>query len=738
MDLTSRWKNRKRKESEIADLLVEFNEIFDEKCFDPDDYVERLSLKIATIQEGGSNVLNACGLQAAFETTIRHLQLNYNSKNRQCAYLEVIREEKEKRHYEKTKELIEKNNTSVKTFQELDTRIDFVATKVVHLGDLLQSVNTPRARAVEAQTLMYHFADLLSPDLQIGVLNDRKKLYEAADIIQKLHLISQELPSVCGKSKFNQARQRIAKKYNEIECELIEEFDKAHQQGDIIKMKETATILSHFKGYSQCIDAFIEQRQQSLPATGDILTRIVPSCVGARAVMMDVFINPEQVLSKYILNIFHGKLQDHIQSELEDCSNLERYLVKFERLYSRTMKLTQDLMTSGLSCDTYTHTQLLFLNKLTKNIFAKYLDSYIQKETCFLKEKFEKLLNEYYSKKNHQKKTIHFGGIHDLRRDIQARIGSSRANLDSCDEILLSEQLAMNFIIESKRSFHRCSLLSKQQSEISVNVVLLFDILLHGLFEEHVTYALELGLITIPLAEPKSPPEILFFDMIRKCNIIYNTFEKQFVDTIVPLVISTPQHTDCLQKKKKIVKEIEIRLHTGLDRCISSILGWAKFLLQSEQKKTDFKPETEMATFAADKSTSACSCVIKFITECVEKIKVTFDGKNVKAVLTELGTRLHRLILDHLQQFQYSSIGAMVIICDLNEYRRCVREFEIPLLNTLFETLHALCNLLVVEPSNLAQMCSVDQLACLDRTVLMNFVQLRADYKTAKLVNQFR
>lgn len=28
--------------------------------------------------------------------------------------------------------------------------------------------------------------------------------------------------------------------------------------------------------------------------------------------------------------------------------------------------------------------------------------------------------------------------------------------------------------------------------------------------------------------------------------------------------------------------------------------------------------------------------------------------------------------------------------------------------------------------------------ACLDRTVLMNFVQLRADYKTAKLVNQFR
>lgn len=41
----------------------------------------------------------------------------------------------------------------------------------------------------------------------------------------------------------------------------------------------------------------------------------------------------------------------------------------------------------------------------------------------------------------------------------------------------------------------------------------------------------------------------------------------------------------------------------------------------------------------------------------MKKIKVTLDGKNVEAVLTELGTKLHRVILDHLQQFQYSSIG---------------------------------------------------------------------------------
>ena len=48
-------------------------------------------------------------------------------------------------------------------FQDLDERINFVATKVIHLGDQLESVNVPRSRAVEAQKLMTYFSEFLSP-----------------------------------------------------------------------------------------------------------------------------------------------------------------------------------------------------------------------------------------------------------------------------------------------------------------------------------------------------------------------------------------------------------------------------------------------------------------------------------------------------------------------------------------------------------------------------------------------
>lgn len=57
---------------------------------------------------------------------------------------------------------------------------------------------------------------------------------------------------------------KIIKKYDEIERLLIDEFVINHSQKNVIRMKEIAAILTHFKGYSQCVDAFIEDSQAVL------------------------------------------------------------------------------------------------------------------------------------------------------------------------------------------------------------------------------------------------------------------------------------------------------------------------------------------------------------------------------------------------------------------------------------------------------------------------------------------
>ena len=100
--------------------------------------------------------------------------------------------EDEKAHWARVAALIQRNKAAAATYKSLDERINLVAGKVVHLGDQLESVNTPRARAEEALKLMKHFDDFLDGETSVSpVFMDKARLYEAADIIQKLQLIAQ-------------------------------------------------------------------------------------------------------------------------------------------------------------------------------------------------------------------------------------------------------------------------------------------------------------------------------------------------------------------------------------------------------------------------------------------------------------------------------------------------------------------------------------------------------------------
>ncbi|PNF29480.1 Exocyst complex component 5 [Cryptotermes secundus] len=706
-------------------MMMQYMKELEQEPFDPEEFVERLAWRTVADSRGeGTGHFDPVLLHETFLQAIKDLQLLQERQQKKCERLEMMCREEENGHWQQISQLQDRNKASVKMFQELDERINYVATKVIHLGDQLESVNTPRARAVEAQKLMNHFAEFLSPGpLLAEVFTDKTQIDEAADIIQKLHLIAQELPS----GKFEKAKKKIATKYDEIERSLIEEFVKAHRSDDKGRMKEVATVLSHFKGYPQCVDAFIEQSQMSAFTGKDVFRDVIPLCEKNFTVMTEVFSNPDQVMAKFVLNIYHLKLQNYIVASLSDRSDTDRYLKNLYDLYSRTVKLSNDLSHFQMGNDS------MYLSKLTTNIFQKYLDSYISVETKCLKEKSAAVLHKYYECKNHQKKQIQTGGFQDLRRDLQAVIGT-RTNFNIAQienyggETFLSEEVAIALLQESKLAFRRCELLSRQ-SDLPGNALQIFEILLHYLMAEHLDYALELGLQSVPIPENKTQPQISFFDVLRQCNAIVHLLEKQFIGSLVPLVISTPKHGDCLQKKKYLLEQIEFKLDIGLDRSINAIVGWVKIYLQTEQKKTDFKPETDLDTLASP----ACLAVVQYVGSMVERIRDSLDGKNVEALMMEFGTRFHRVIYEHLQQFQYNSAGAMCAICDVNEYRKCVKEFKVPLVNTLFDTLHALCNLLLVKPENLKQVCTGDQLAGLDRSILLNFIQLRSDYKTQKL-----
>ncbi|KAM9645393.1 exocyst complex component 5 isoform 5-T8 [Trichechus inunguis] len=624
--------------------------------FVADEYIERLVWRTpGGGSRGGAEAFDPKRLLEEFINHIQELQIMDERIQRKVEKLEQQCQKEAKEFAKKVQELQKSNQVAFQHFQELDEHISYVATKVCHLGDQLEGVNTPRQRAVEAQKLMKYFNEFLDGELKSDVFTNSEKIKEAADIIQKLHLIAQELPF----DRFSEVKSKIASKYHDLECQLIQEFTSAQRRGEISRMREVAAVLLHFKGYSHCVDVYIKQCQEGAYLRNDIFEDAAILCQRVNKQVGDIFSNPETVLAKLIQNVFEIKLQNFVKDQLEECRKFdaEQYLKNLYDLYTRTTNLSSKLMEFNLGTDKQT-----FLSKLIKSIFISYLENYIEVETGYLKSRSAMILQRYYDSKNHQKRSIGTGGIQDLKERIRQRTNLPLGpSIDTHGETFLSQEVVVNLLQETKQAFERCHRLS-DPSDLPRNAFRIFTILVEFLCIEHIDYALETGLAGIPSSDSKNA-NLYFLDVVQQANTIFHLFDKQFNDHLMPLISSSPKLSECLQKKKEIIEQMEMKLDTGIDRTLNCMIGQMKHILAAEQRKTDFKPE---------------------------------DENNVL--------------------IQYTNI---------------------PLVLQLFDTLHALCNLLVVAPDNLKQVCSGEQLANLDKNILHSFVQLRADYRSARLARHF-
>uniref|UniRef100_A0A182N5R4 Exocyst complex component 5 n=1 Tax=Anopheles dirus TaxID=7168 RepID=A0A182N5R4_9DIPT len=706
-------------------MLSQYVEELEQDPFEVEEFIERLCWR--TNNEIGSDQFDPDLLYETFVETIKDMKILQERQQRKCDKLEEALKEEQAIFVKAIDKFVGKHQVSVDYFHQLDEKINSVAGKVIHLGEQLQNVNMPRSRAVEAQLLLNHMTEFLTPGPIVNdIYSDKGKLYEAADIIQKLFQISQDLPA----QRFANAKKKIESKYDDVEMQLIEEFATAQKMENTERMKELSDILSQFKGYTQVIDVYIEQSQATTYGGRDVFEGIVPLCHKHYKIIQQVFSAPDKVISKFILNIYQLKINQFVQTKLDDRKDEGKYLKTLSELYSRTMKLSAELQ------EFFKGSEDDLLQKLTANIFDRHLATYIEVESRTLDGKCQVELKKFYENKNHQKKQIE--RFQELRRDMQALIGS-RANIniaqieDYGGETFLSEELAINLLQQSSHAVERCCLLSKE-TDLSRNILKLTDILLRYLLHEHCDYALDLGLQAIPIAECKSVPQIYFFDVAQKCNAIVHLLEKTYNGSVIPNVIGTAQYTDCIQKKRSYLETVENKIETGLERTLNAIFGWVKTYLSNEQKKSDFKPDTDVDTVASN----ACLAVVQYLNPLIGLIQKTIDGENLAAVLTEFGIRYHRVIFEHLQQFQYNTAGAMCAICDVNEYRKSARVLHSPLVTQLFDVLHALCNLLLVKHENLQEVCGGETLNYLDKSVVMNFIQLRSDYKTIKISNSLK
>ncbi|NXW05195.1 EXOC5 protein, partial [Fregetta grallaria] len=696
--------------------------------FVADEYIERLAWRTPGGGSRGGEAFDFFRLLEEFVNHIQELQVMDERIQRKVEKLEQQCQKEAKEFAKKVQELQKSNQVAFQHFQELDEHISYVATKVCHLGDQLEGVNTPRQRAVEAQKLMKYFNEFLDGELKSDVFTNSEKIKDFFDIIQKLHLIAQELP-FDSLMDFYCYFFSSPGKYHDLECQLIQEFTSAQRRGEISRMREVAAVLLHFKGYSHCVDVYIKQCQEGAFLRNDVFEDAAILCQRVNKQVGEVFSNPETVLAKLIQNIFEVKLQSYVKDLFLEHrkSDAEQYLKNLFFLYTRTTNLSSKLMEFNLGTDKQT-----FLSKLIKSIFISYLENYIEVEIGYLKSRSAMILQRYYDSKNHQKRSIGTGGIQDLKERIRQRTNLPLGpSIDTHGETFLSQEVVVNLLQETKQAFERCHRVSLLPV-ISINDTILCVKTAYHYNPNETFFALG-----IPSSDSKNA-NLYFLDVVHQANTIFHLFDKQFNDHLMPLISSSPKLSECLQKKKDIIEQMEVKLDMGIDRQLcDALLGSGKHVVFPYFKVALVSLEHVTQAFCACFLSAACVKVCGYVRKQVEKIRNSMDGKNVDTVLMELGVRFHRLIYEHLQQYSYSCMGGMLAICDVAEYRKCAKDFKIALVLQLFDTLHALCNLLVVAPDNLKQVCSGEQLANLDKNILHSFVQLRVDYRSARLARHF-
>uniref|UniRef100_A0A183BMU4 Exocyst complex component 5 n=1 Tax=Globodera pallida TaxID=36090 RepID=A0A183BMU4_GLOPA len=225
--------------------------------------------------------------------------------------------------------------------------------------------------------------------------------------------------------------------------------------------------------------------------------------------------------------------------------------------------------------------------------------------------------------------------------------------------------------------------------------------------------------------------------VIQQSSAITHLFAKLFDDTIHPEIRDTQIEDSVLRKRDQTLRNVEDRINIGVRRQLNAVIAFVRHVLSTSQRKSDFKPEEDNYEMSAACS-STCTTVVNYLNRVVQNadkcgIKDCVDGGNLRVILAELGDNFYATILAHVLSFAYNLAGAMLLLCDISVYKKCISSWGIAELEKNLDCLHALANLLVVVPENLPEACNSQLLKNVDRPLMNEFIQRRHDYKSAKL-----
>ncbi|XP_022979187.1 exocyst complex component SEC10b-like [Cucurbita maxima] len=678
------------------------------------------------------------------------------------------------------------------SFARLDSRISSVGQTAAKIGDHLQSADAQRETASQTIELIKYLMEFngspgdlmeLSP-----LFSDDSRVAEAASIAQKLRSFAEEdigrqgisVPSIVGNATASRGLEvavaNLQDYCNELENRLLSRFDAASQRRELSTMAECAKILSQFNRGTSAMQHYVATRpmfidveimnadtrlvlgEQGLQATPNNVARglsslykeITDTVRKEAATIMAVFPSPNDVMSILVQRVLEQRVTALLDKLLVKPSlvnlppmeegGLLLYLRMLAVAYEKTQQLARDLRAVGCGD--------LDVEGLTESLFSTHKEEYPEHEQASLTQLYQAKMEELRTENQQGSES-------------SGSIGRAKGVSMSNSPQQISVTVVTEFVRWNEEAISRCTLFSSQPATVTANIRTIFTCLLDEV-SQYITDGLERARESLTEAAALRERFVLgtsvsrrvaaaaasaaeaaaaagessfksFMVAVQRCGSSVAIVQQYFANSISRLLLPVDgAHAASCEEMSTAMSTAEAAAYKGLHQCIETVMAEVERLLSAEQKATDYRsPDDGMAP--DHRPTIACTRVVAYLSRVLESAFTALDGLNKQAFLTELGNRFHKGLLSHWQKFTFNPSGGLRLKRDITEYGEFVRSFNAPSVDENFELLGIMANVFIVAPESLSSLFEGTPSI---RKDAQRFIQLREDYKSAKLASR--
>ncbi|XP_004510573.1 exocyst complex component SEC10b [Cicer arietinum] len=677
------------------------------------------------------------------------------------------------------------------SFARLDSRISSVGQTAAKIGDHLQSADAQRETASQTIELIKYLMEFNSSPGDLMELSplfsDDSRVAEAASIAQKLRSFAEEdigrhgitAPSAMGNATASRGLEvavaNLQEYCNELENRLLSRFDAASQKRELTTMAECAKILSQFNRGTSAMQHYVATRPMFIDVEvmnadtrlvlGDQAAQTSPTNVARglsslykeitdtvrkeAATITAVFPSPSEVMSILVQRVLEQRvtaLLDKllVKPSLVNLPSMEEggllfYLRMLAVAYEKTQEVARDLRVVGCGD--------LDVEGLTESLFSNNKDEYPEYEQASLRQLYKVKMEELRAESQIS--------------DSSGTIGRSKGATVASSQQQISVTVVTEFVRWNEEAISRCNLFSSQPATLATHVKAVFTCLLDqvsqyiaeglerardGLTEAanlRERFVLGTSVSRRVAAAAASAAEAAaaagessfrsFMVAVQRSGSSVAIIQQYFANSISRLLLPVDgAHAAACEEMATAMSSAEAAAYKGLQQCIETVMAEVERLLSAEQKATDYKsPEDGMAP--DHRPTTACTRVVAYLSRVLESAFTALEGLNKQAFLSELGNRLHKVLLNHWQKYTFNPSGGLRLKRDITEYGEFVRSFNAPSVDEKFELLGIMANVFIVAPESLSTLFEGTPSI---RKDAQRFIQLRDDYKSAKLASK--